>query len=570
MLFTKNNSNNKDLIYIQISYDFNKIKRLKNHNNNKNNKQISSFYSSKIINSFNEPLNFISEFYYQQKDLSPFFNYNLNNNNKNNNYIKIKNFKDLLNNLNNNKNTFNHLIIDIYSLKDIDYLLKLIFQIDNSINSSITIFGMCQIKETLEERMDHFLTVNRVWSYKYNLGCCKYNNINETTEYSQLLQIVKVDSRFPTFNFYKKLDTFQFNNLNSNINYKEYNCISGINKISKSNNKVLIHSLRPYGMISSFHFLGYSLTRSLEWGRTLIVDDTEFLFSNLITDLLLPVSNCKINNYNYNFSKESVQVLNHIEEKEYDDSKRISIITSDYRVYVNFIGCSKFPNQYFLNNDLFLFKSHIMNWLIRPNHKIRKLLEFYKNEFFGNSPLKKCLAIQIRNGDKIIELDKNTNTNNNIKNNPIKSLVYLNQYIDFIKNDSYCKQFEHIILITDNQTVIDNELPIIEKNNPNLHFHYLKNIIRNDETYKFGDYLLENNRDEDGLRKIKTKPNYKIGEGLLSEILLASECDFFLGSLTSNVARLIVELMNANRLTSPSLRIQLFKSLDNSNWFADP
>ncbi|EAL67087.1 hypothetical protein DDB_G0280571 [Dictyostelium discoideum AX4] len=556
----KNNIEIVDLIFIQY---YNPLEKeyIKIINNNHS---VLNYFTSNLINSHKSYKNFkIINFLNNNNNnnKSPILKYNIENNNNNNNKI----FKDI--SFSNNKNIFdklisNHLILEITSLNDLIDLFDFIEFIEGKIKNSITIFGFCFLRENLEENIDNFLSSHRVWSIKFNYSFnCKLNNYEKSFEYGQLIQLIKVSESFDTFKFYNYLDKLQFYNNNNGGNKNNYN------------NKILIHSLRPFGMISSLHFLGYSLTLSLEWNRTLIIDDSKFLFSNKFTDLFLPITaKTKFENFN-NVEEKSAQIINFLKsEKEYNHSNPISIITNDYHVYVDFKSCNEFPKQWFQGGDLYCFKSHIMNYIIRPNYKIRKIIELHKLNLFHNDKNNyninndelNCLAIHIRNGDKVIE--------NSMKNKSIV-LNYFQDYLDFIVNDKYLNNgrnfIKNIFVMSDNQTIFNIDLPNAQIRYPQFKFHYLKDIIRDDNTTNFIKYLNDDNYDTN-LKTLKNRPNSNIGNGLLSEIIIASECQYFIGSQTSNVARLIVELMNANRKSNPSLKIKLYKTLDNSSWFADP
>eukprot|EP01132_Coremiostelium_polycephalum_P003874 gene3874-4833_t len=315
------------------------------------------------------------------------------------------------------------------------------------------------------------------------------------------------------------------------------------------------------GMFATLHFAAYALTRSFDWNRKFILDDKNFLFADDWNDLFLPVTDCPIptpfdlpqspssggkgNDGIYKSVSKETQILNTLDGvNEYDDKTRISIISNNFRVYIYFIPSNVIPKDWF--KTFLQFRSYIMNWLIRPNYNTRKNIEKVKYQLWGGLKTPKCISMHIRNGDKIKET----------------SLYYFDQYmetlIDFTDNGTLIND---VFLMTDNDTIIKNRDKYLDRY-PQFKFHYLSDVERSENSIAF-TRLVE-------LKYYSNQTKSKFGLDLLTETIIASECDFFIGTLTSNIGRAIIELMISNPINDPYYLEINWRTVDNSLWFADP
>ncbi|KAF2073189.1 hypothetical protein CYY_005506 [Polysphondylium violaceum] len=458
------------------------------------------------------------------------------------------------------------LTIDLYSLADIDTLVKLLFKLHNQTNRSIFIFGPCTLKQAVEKKLDRFLASKRLWTYMYSLDYCRstISNGNGNKEYGLLVYLRRFKIPFGNLsNFYSTLDALQFR------------CRG---RVPNENTRLLYHIAGDKGMFSTLHFLSYSLTRSLDWYRTLVVQDNLLQFANRFDDIILPISDCKRPSFEKLTEKpDLIQRLNGISKKEYNNDTWVSLIDSDYRVYLDFLHTNQnVPAQEYFQTT-FTLRSHVMNWLLRPNHKTRQSIQMAKeklwltnnnnnnnnNNNYHKKARDKCITLHVRNGDKVTEAN----------------ITYFEQYMDkVVEISNHGIIFKDIFLMTDNKTLLDQSF--LGRFKP-FKFHYL-DIHRFDSVHLITkkekeqqEITIENeqnfNIQEPAKKDNNKKKQHDIGLGLLVETMIAvTDCNYLLGSFSSNIARGIVELIHANTDQNPDNIFNYWLSLDGSKWTLDP
>eukprot|EP01132_Coremiostelium_polycephalum_P003226 gene3226-4038_t len=121
----------------------------------------------------------------------------------------------------------------------------------------------------------------------------------------------------------------------------------------------------------------------------------------------------------------------------------------------------------------------------------------------------KCVSIHVRHGDKIIE-----------------SKIYpFSDYLDALYSLNLTGRYT-VFVMSDDPGVINTAKKI---STPELEFRFLE-VERLD-------------KDTDAFKYFTDSPS-KYGYELYSEIDIASDCEYFIGSLSSNIDRYIIELGN--------------------------
>ncbi|KYR00674.1 putative N-acetyl-beta-D-glucosaminide alpha-1 [Tieghemostelium lacteum] len=448
-------------------------------------------------------------------------------------------------------NVVSHLLVEINDSDSIKVLMGLMDHLKNNIVQSIMVMGGCSLKSEIEMAIDSFLFSNRVWNYvpstmahtkELESFYCGFSKTQEKKEGEEQELILLHLIRLPNYT----------------DSYKLYQAIDRVQHDCDSRKKKLIHQLNSEGMSASLHFLAYALTKSFEWNRTLYTDSRNYLYSNEFSDIFLPLTKCAWElpvekNGTYKNSK-SLQVVNNLNStKDFDPTREISVITKDYNVYTHLWHPSKIPKGWVKDDSVLRFRSHVMNYMLRPNHHTRRYLAETREKVWGKdgglSSLGGCIAVHIRNGDKIGESD----------------IFYFDQYMTTIETASKYLNIHNVFVMSDNQTLFREPFDHFSRY-PQFKFYYLSNLTRvNNHT----NYLSETSQNP--------KEKTQIGLGVYTEVVLASECQYFVGTFTSNIGRLIIELIESNpfhqNLQNPQYSHLVditYESIDESVWFINP
>ncbi|EGG14456.1 putative N-acetyl-beta-D-glucosaminide alpha-1,6-fucosyltransferase [Cavenderia fasciculata] len=421
----------------------------------------------------------------------------------------------------------------------------------------IAVVGQCRLYPVIQELVfDQFATVNRIWNYRYSTKSYQMVGgyaevvldldnqqrcdmiVGSHKEEGILLHMYKTQSQKVKV-FYNHLQQLQFS---SNF------LVSGGKEFCDTH-QILLHKSSARGMCGALHLQAYSFTRAIEFNRIFVLNDSTFsFFTNDWTELFLPYSICK---WNWINEFKDSQVLNGLYgTDEYNKSARISIIEKDHPVKITFfVTPSKFPTQFM--DSARAFRSHLMRWMMTLSYPMREFLTTTRKQVFGEKLLAKnnglaprCIAMHVRHGDKLISEAK---------------LVDLQVYLDVLnkKINEFKSNLQidigNVFLMTDNTTIIDRIEAI--PNRP-YKLHYLTDVDRGDN-----DVAMDI---ETGI--IDPSKKTIIGRLLLAELLIASDCDYFIGTMSSNIGRTIAELMSA-KLNKEYI---LWESVDDTIWSVDP
>eukprot|EP01133_Synstelium_polycarpum_P011509 gene11509-13427_t len=420
------------------------------------------------------------------------------------------------------------MMVEFTDMDEILPLVRHLFINQRYVKRSIVIVGPCRLKFPMEQYLDVFLSHNRVWEIETRSNeICDFGDTSD--QYGILSLLTKVA---PTkYKFFKKLDTMQYRTSNWRKIYQPE--ISINNDAKCTNTKVLVGLIKDRGMMSSIHQAAYAFTQSMLMSRMFIPQDDIFQYAYHWEELYLTSSSCLLGDViDLNKPKELIQIINEKSNvNPIDPGIRVSLLTDQYFPFLPF---HQIPSGHFKNG--LQFRGHMMGYLLRQSTVLRKIVHDIKKDMFGSQKMPKCVSLHVRNGDKLIETETHT----------------LDFYMDRIAAYDVGYEYSDIFIMSDNATVLlDSTLAAY----PKYKFHKI-NLDRYTGSEAVADRLLNGNGNR-----------FEAGVTVAAEVTLATECDFFFGTLSSNVGRAIVELMVA---ANPNINKVNWLSLDESEWFNNP
>eukprot|EP01133_Synstelium_polycarpum_P007295 gene7295-8483_t len=422
------------------------------------------------------------------------------------------------------------MLVEFNDIADTLPLIRHLFTSERLVTKSIAIVGPCRLKFSMEQYLDIFLSHNRVWEIETRSNeICDFGD--KSDQYGLLSLLTLVDP--VKYRFYRHLDARQYQTSNWRKTYQPE--ISFDRDAQCNNSRVLIGQLKDRGMMSSIHQVAYSFTEAIMWDRILIMEDTIFQFAYHWEELFLTSSSCLLPEVvNLIHPKELVQLVNENSiTNPMDQDVRVLRMTSQ-DMAEGFLPNSEFPSGYF-SNEL-QFRGHVMGYLLRPSTVMRKIIHDIKKDMFNSQKMPRCVSLHVRNGDKLEEVK-------------VHSIDY---YIDKMADYNVGYNYTDVFIMSDNTTVLlDSTLAAY----PRYRFHKI-NLERYNGREAVADRLLQG-----------TGNRFEAGATVFAEVTLASQCDFFFGTLSSNVGRSIVELMVA---ANPNIDIINWLSVDGSVWLNQP
>eukprot|EP01133_Synstelium_polycarpum_P011511 gene11511-13430_t len=422
------------------------------------------------------------------------------------------------------------MMIEFTDMDEILPLVRHLFATEIYVNRSIVIVGPCRLKFPMEQYLDIFLSHNRVWKIETQSNeICDFGDTSDHYGILSLLTMVE-----PTkYKFFKELDALQF--LTSNWRKIYQPEISLSNDAKCTNTKVLVATLKDSGMMSSIHHGAYVLTQSMLMNRMYIPEEGIFQYAYHWEELYLPSSSCLLGDViDLRYPREPIQSINKKSlTNPIDPSIRVSRMTSK-RVGREFLPYSQIPSGYFDNG--LQFRGHVMGYLLRQSTVLRKIVHDIKKDMFGSQKMPRCVSLHVRNGDKQEEAESHT----------------LDFYMDRVSSHDVGFEYSDIFIMSDNATVLlDSTLAAY----PKYKFHKI-NLERYSGTESAADRLVAGRGNK-----------FESGATVAAEVTLATECDYFFGTLSSNVGRAIIELMVA---ANPNINKVNWLSLDGSGWVNKP
>ncbi|GAM20351.1 hypothetical protein SAMD00019534_035260 [Acytostelium subglobosum LB1] len=383
------------------------------------------------------------------------------------------------------------MMMDINHVENYPLLMRNLFLYEKHVQRTIIIVGPCSIKTTLEVYLDLFIMQNRLWRYNSNIdNVCDYDDESRETG---IIAILKKDRFRSKQEYLQSLDNMRFS---TSVWKQTFQLQDGGGMTCETVNGAT-SMIAPHGMFSDLH----SVTRDLHifsFKKLMTVEDTKnFPYIDQWDDYLLPLASC---------TEAQIRDANHKRGKK--------IPKHDNRPIM--------PPAWI---DITV-RSLEMDYLLRPNYLIRRLLFMFKKGLWDTQRPVECAAVHIRNGDKAAE----------------NVVYYLEDYMNFFTGRfnlslSMPELYNHknIFLMTNNNT--------INSNNNLLKQYPLYNFTTIREPFQFNDQLTN------ALVMLNATSNVKfsVGVNILLQTLIASQCQYFVGTLSSNVGRAIIELMIGNQ-----------------------
>jgi hypothetical protein len=200
-----------------------------------------------------------------------------------------------------------------------------------------------------------------------------------------------------------------------------------------------------------------------------------------------------------------------------------------YRDDPDFIGYDKPENNPWRTKHGFLWWHAQVTWWLLKNAPMRPTYE----KFIDNIGLdtKSCIGVHIRHGDSCADPAQ-----------PFKRCKPLSAYIDAIKklNAKYGKR-KHIFLATDDHKIVAEAKAAVAKEGLTLATGGMLSQDMDRQKYASGESVDE--------RHSLNKPS--TGLELMKDVWAMSSCDFFVGTMTSSVGWLVLDIMTARKDVTP-------------------
>eukprot|EP00924_Labyrinthula_sp_SR-Ha-C_P007121 snap_masked-scaffold_8-processed-gene-9.31-mRNA-1 protein AED:1.00 eAED:1.00 QI:0/0/0/0/1/1/3/0/376 len=203
------------------------------------------------------------------------------------------------------------------------------------------------------------------------------------------------------------------------------------------------------------------------------------------------------------------------------------------------------PEKYVHNGALW-FRSHLLHYYLQPSVNFLKRIEAVVDSI-GLDLNKQCLAMHIRRGDKLSDI--------NMKDSEFPGLNEYIQAANEIKR-LHAPDLKQVFVSTEDQRALD-ELKSLAQNN--FKVFYTQNKRQNLSNF-FGrpeEVISIKDRIKRGL-----DDGYEQLDIAFLNLFIARDCNYFIGTLSSNWGRLVLELMTARNGKKP-----IYRSLDH-DWIA--
>ncbi|EGC40072.1 hypothetical protein DICPUDRAFT_74375 [Dictyostelium purpureum] len=415
----------------------------------------------------------------------------------------------------------------LYYFKILKQLLGYNYSDNFNLFSHVIVYGYSIDYNKFHLDLDLFLTYYK--HYKITNHPFKSNSyLNQFVELSSINPYSKFSNEIIK---YSKIQFPGIHNSNNN---------NGANNINCTNIRSLINELKCWGMTSILHININLFIHTSNSNRMLIIEQGCFNYG-LYNELFLPTSMCDFIDYNRE-ELELYPFYSHI-NTQYDDRL---VIFSDEKSHLTLFKDNFIPPEIKVNfKDSLAINSILLHYLVTPTFQLRESINKRILETFKKPFIPPCISIHIRHGDKYQE--------NDLFDFKEYYTVLENFYKQNFNNKEYQK-IKDIFILTDDESVINQIQFKIKylKDNPqdimaNFTFNYL-DIKRN----MYG-WHQDSDLDID-------KPINDYGSILYAESHIASNCQVFIGTMSSNIGRLIVEMQSLNYHNRKKLK--KFISLD--------
>eukprot|EP01132_Coremiostelium_polycephalum_P001424 gene1424-1798_t len=361
----------------------------------------------------------------------------------------------------------------------------------------VYIFGKKKSFTSFQLHLDTFIYDNRLYRVSYHPDV-QFSSDNELMLFTVLSGI---PIRSTIANVYKYIEYYQFPTFDD----EPYPSCRQI--------PTLISDLKHWGLGNALHFIPYQLllSSSTNLERMLSLRQAFFAYGDW-SSLFLGISKCdfydfgdfggkdKIINFRSEFLARPVWELKKTKLFYYQD---IMLRTKDVSAIYDGM-----ETRYELNHLEMV--SILMDWSIRPSLIMRNYMSKTRHQLFGPSLRpNRCISMHVRHGDKNLEMDD-------------REIIPFSNYhqtiLDLIEPIEGTSSITTIYLMTDDIGVI-NEAKELNGNQTRYQYIYQTPILPD-----------------------TTKNMDLYGHQLYTDIDIASECDYFIGTMSSNLGRFIIEL----------------------------
>eukprot|EP01132_Coremiostelium_polycephalum_P003212 gene3212-4024_t len=281
--------------------------------------------------------------------------------------------------------------------------------------------------------------------------------------------------------------------------------------ISQSCDKIrsITADVKNWGMGSALHLLLYTMHLSIHLSRLLTTQQGDFKYGQF-NQLFIGISQCDYFNYTQAgvMWVEMYGVENLPNQTELIFHYPLNTL-KEYELQID-------PEYSYYNETYSLSTlevvSYFVDWMFRPVAQLRNYIANNTKQRQHSSIMEqstKCISMHVRHGDKSREA----------KTFPFSYYLEAMSFLNLTN-------IHTVFVMTDDPGVIEEAKKI---STPELQFKYL-DVERVNKTRPAHNYFTES-------------PN-KYGYELYTEMEIASDCEYFIGSLSSNIDRFIVELGN--------------------------
>eukprot|EP01132_Coremiostelium_polycephalum_P006740 gene6740-8357_t len=440
---------------------------------------------------------------------TPIFNHNNNNNNKK--QIEPSDLQSVENSLRidpEDEHHSNTLIIVLSNDVDILEILNRFLDYKTSYSSLVIsrvfVLGKRYQFNEFHTKLDEFLQSHRLYKPAYHPKDYQPPYLkNQWMLLTELRGLAPDTSNIGRL--YKKIDSFQFPyETNPPIDCKHQ--------------KIIYHELKYFGLFSALHFIPYNFFLGLTQYRMSSLQQNRYQYGNW-QDVFFPISKC-------DFQKINTQEIAHVFEGPVPEDDIVYYPVELLKGFQLDSIQSYFKSEYQLEYlDLL---SIVFDWMVRPLKSTRSFISDQISQLFGGNgslySIPRCVSIHVRHGDKFVEAP------------PIPFSTYI-ETLAALNLDRL--GIHDIFLMTDNPEVIEmtRDPEVLGKSLIGKRFHYIEQDRQKNQTLPASHYF------------DPSVPKQYYSALIYSEVTIASQCEIFIGTLSSNIGRAVIEFAN----TTPNI-----------------
>eukprot|EP01132_Coremiostelium_polycephalum_P001425 gene1425-1799_t len=411
------------------------------------------------------------------------------------------------------------------SFNDSDFLNRILGynhlnHCEKVIYSSVFIFGKRKSFHSFHVHLDRFLFTHRLYRVNFMPYIDDMSNKEDADDLVLFTSLFGIQPETSLGRYFKRLDYHQFPQLKHDLQCHQIPSITT--------------ELKQWGLTSTLRSISSELKHSIETSRVLTLQFGEFQYGKWELTFL-NISNCDFYDYESKLGKVSIPLSprkmnqflhSHVNPnfKQYVYSHQSPPSKFYFNGYYDNVGIIKFHESFvpfglseWFKNDInryglqYLVEpiGYTLDWVMRPSWQFRQFMARSKHQLFGLSGhIPRCVSMHVRHGDKASEA----------------KLLPFSYYVDGLKMLDL-KGINTVFLMTDDPLVAESA--VVNASKPDLKF-VLLNITRIEYNTQADDYFEKENRE-------------RYAHELLTEIEIASECEYFIGTISSNIGKLILE-----------------------------